>query len=61
MKTHVLEHPLLGRIKGVQKTDTVVQYLGLQYATLKDRFARAELAVGQQGGDGDVIDATKHG
>ncbi|KAF7186255.1 Lipase 3 [Pseudocercospora fuligena] len=35
-------HPTIGRIKG-KPQDSVVQFHGIQFATLKDRFAPAEL------------------
>lgn len=53
-------HPNLGKILGVRRSETVVQYLGVQYATLKDRFSRGELL--SRLTDHDVeVDATKHG
>ncbi|KAK4199004.1 putative carboxylesterase [Triangularia verruculosa] len=39
----ILQHPTVGPIRGVKKVDGVTQFLGVQYATLKDRFSRAEL------------------
>jgi len=52
-----LQHPLLGPIRG-RVADGVVQYLGLKYATLKDRLAASEVCVEYVG---QVLDATKFG
>lgn len=38
-----LDHPRIGRIRGIQRADNVKQFLGIQYATLKDRFSRGTL------------------
>lgn len=38
-----LQHATIGPIKGLGKHPGVIQYFGIQYATLKDRFARGEL------------------
>lgn len=37
------QHKTIGPIKGVRRLPGVMQYLGIQYATLKDRFSRGEL------------------
>ncbi|KAI3390937.1 hypothetical protein diail_8335 [Diaporthe ilicicola] len=44
-KTTILEHPSAGQIHGVQPEGQphVEQYLGIQYATLENRFARGKL------------------
>lgn len=42
-QTPILQHPTIGPIRGVVKKVGVTQFLGVQYATLKDRFSRAEL------------------
>lgn len=44
-QTTILEHPSVGQIHGVQpqKQAHVEQYLGIQYATLENRFARGKL------------------
>ncbi|KAK4171979.1 putative carboxylesterase [Triangularia setosa] len=39
----ILQHPTVGPIRGAKKVDGVTQFLGVQYATLKDRFSRARL------------------
>ncbi len=39
----VLRHQSIGPIRGVNRLDGVTQFLGVQYATLSGRFARAEL------------------
>ncbi|OQE42964.1 hypothetical protein PENCOP_c003G00472 [Penicillium coprophilum] len=58
------QHPTIGPIKGLNKVPTVIQYLGVQYATLKDRFSRGVLLESYNSGhfNGDrVLDATKLG
>ncbi|OAL44019.1 carboxylesteras-like protein [Pyrenochaeta sp. DS3sAY3a] len=52
-----IKHTTLGEVKGNIKSGTA-QFLGLKYATLKNRLATAEIA--QNDGTG-VIDATKFG
>lgn len=54
-----LSHASLGEVKGVKPSafPHVEQYLGIQYATLKDAFARA-VPVGKPTGP---INATKTG
>ncbi|KAL1852578.1 hypothetical protein Plec18170_005709 [Paecilomyces lecythidis] len=47
----------LGEIRG-KTVDGVTQYLGVKYASLKNRLANAELVEVR---DGDVLDATKDG
>ncbi|KAK4683063.1 hypothetical protein QC764_121820 [Podospora pseudoanserina] len=42
-QTPILQHPTIGPICGVVRKVGVTQFLGVQYATLKDRFSRAEL------------------
>ncbi|KAK7540524.1 Alpha/Beta hydrolase protein, partial [Phyllosticta citribraziliensis] len=50
-------HPALGEVRGKARDDTgVVQFLGIKYATLRDRFAPAELIEEAHG-----VDATKYG
>ena len=61
----MLDHPKVGCIRGLKVT-RVVQYLGVQYATLKNRFARGELIdsgpnKGPTSAKGDFIDATSYG
>lgn len=51
------KHPKLGQIQGNSKND-VVQFLGIKYASIKDRFAPSE--VFDHSGTG-VIEATKPG
>ena len=51
-----LKHSSLGKIQGVAKGG-VIQYLGVKYATLKDKFAVGELWNGNDG----LIDATHLG
>ncbi|RAL15753.1 putative carboxylesterase [Aspergillus homomorphus CBS 101889] len=47
----------LGKIRG-KDSNRVTQFLGIKYATLRDRFAEAQLVETR---DGDVLDATKDG
>lgn len=65
MSYHTSYHPKLGRIQGIERSDAVYQYLGIQYATLKDRFSRGELLVqpasGYTGHSDVLLDATKLG
>lgn len=39
----IIQHATIGPIKDLRKLPGVIQYLGVQYAALKDRFARGEL------------------
>lgn len=55
--TSILKSASLGEIRG-KDDGGVIQYLGIKYATLKNRLADAELAEGREG---DVLDATKDG
>ncbi|KAL4749156.1 hypothetical protein BDW72DRAFT_139895 [Aspergillus terricola var. indicus] len=55
--TAVLETTKLGAIQG-KISDTVTQYLGIKYATLKDRLAEA---VPIDSREGDVLNATTDG
>lgn len=62
----ILDHPDVGRIEGIERCPGVIQYLGVQYATLKNAFSRGELATypSDQGPDsrlGGILDARKHG
>ena len=52
----ILEHPAIGKIQGKQGQG-VVQYLGVRYGHLKDRFATAELHKYPQG---ITVDAMRH-
>ncbi|KAF2462453.1 para-nitrobenzyl esterase [Lineolata rhizophorae] len=58
--TVVHTHPSLGQIRGLAKPK-VRQFRGLKYASLKDRFARGELARSLPAGADGVVDATKYG
>lgn len=55
--TTTLRTTSLGEIRG-KVADGVVQYLGIKYASLKNRLADAELIEKREG---DVLDATKDG
>lgn len=50
-------HAHLGELRG-KAVDSAVQFLGLKYASLKDRFATAELVDSYESGS---TDATKFG
>lgn len=54
-----LHHPTLGTLRGLQASNDVVQFLGLQYASLSDGLARGVLHQGVY--SEQVHDATKHG
>ena len=54
----IFEHPSIGQIRGIQRLEGVIDFLGVQYATLKDGYARGELKTLFPG---DLLDATKHG
>jgi len=47
----------LGEIRG-KTADGVTQYLGVKYASLRNRLADAELVETREG---DILDATKDG
>ncbi|KAL5317254.1 hypothetical protein ACEPPN_014349 [Leptodophora sp. 'Broadleaf-Isolate-01'] len=55
--TSEFSHPSLGLIRG-KVTEDVVQFLGIKYASIKDRFAASEV-FDHRGGN--AIDATKPG
>jgi len=48
----------MGEVKGLKGHEGTVQYLGIQYATLKDRFAAPALKEYQSGA---ALDGTKLG
>lgn len=50
---------IIGQIQGLNKVPGVNQYLGIQYAALKDRFSRGEL-IETYPHDG-ILDGTKLG
>lgn len=54
----ILEHPGIGKIQGIRRPNGLSQFLGVQYATLKDGYARGELKPPNPEG---VLDATQHG
>ncbi|KAL4877999.1 Alpha/Beta hydrolase protein [Aspergillus karnatakaensis] len=53
----ILQTERLGTIQG-KSNDGVTQYLGIKYATLKDRLADAKLIESREG---DILDATRDG
>ena len=55
----ILHHPSLGDIQGKLKNN-IIQFLGIKYATLKDRFAEPQLAR-ENDTTNEVLDATKYG
>lgn len=57
--TAPLQTTHLGQIHG-KTVDGVTQYLGLKYASLRNRLADAELVASRSAEDG-VFDATKDG
>jgi len=57
MATH-LKHQSLGEVHG-KDGDGVVQYLGIKYATVKDRFALSQLF--DPSSTNGIIDGTKLG
>jgi len=56
--TTTLSHPSIGNIIGNADCEDVTRYLGLQYATLTDRFAPPRMKDYTQD---NTIDATKQG
>ncbi|OCT48318.1 putative carboxylesterase [Cladophialophora carrionii] len=56
MSTVTVEHPSIGSIRGLEG-DGVYQFHGVQYATLKDRLAEAQVKTAYQ----SPVDATSHG
>jgi hypothetical protein len=59
MAATTFTHPTIGSIKGNTSKEGVVQFLGLQYATVADRFAPAKIK--QYSNNNETIDATKIG
>ena len=58
MVTTTLNHPFIGKVVGNADREHVTRYLGLQYATLTDRFAPPRM---KDYTHNDIIDATTHG
>jgi len=58
MVTTTLRHPHIGDVIGNADNQDVSRYLGLQYATLADRFAPPQMKAYTQN---NTIDATSHG
>lgn len=52
-----LDHPAIGTLRGIRRLPQVDQFLGIQYATLADRFSRANLKVDYA----SPVDATAQG
>lgn len=58
----IIQHPTIGSIRGIKGSNRVNQYLGVQYAKLKDRFSRGKICQYDYIPSMDnVLDATKHG
>src|SRR5690349_12301788 len=57
--TSILKHESLGEIHGIQGDD-VIQFLGIKYASLANRFSKSELYE-HHNVDNGIIDATKLG
>lgn len=53
-------HPEIGRIRGLQRSNDIIQFLGIQYATLENRFARGVLRDYAESPE-EVLDATNVG
>jgi hypothetical protein len=58
MVTATLNHPSIGKVIGNADREHVARYLGLQYATLTDRFAPPQM---KDYAEIDTADATAHG
>jgi carboxylesterase type B len=52
-----LDHPTIGSLRGIQQSSEIEQYLGIQYATLADRFSRGTLVESYA----SPVDATTQG
>lgn len=57
--SHILSHALLGVIRGKVSAGSLVQYLGIPYASVPSRFARSQLLTGKL--SPNVFDATLAG
>ena len=55
-----ISHPTIGPIQGIRRCPNVNQFLGIQYATLRDRFARGSLPEYLSSSSG-TVDATQVG
>ena len=60
MSHHEIYCPKIGRIRGLRNSEDIVQFLGVRYANVKDRFSRGVLCEYAQGPNG-LLDATKIG
>lgn len=58
MATTVLEHPAIGKVVGNAESEDVTKYLGIQYATLADRFSPPQMKQYTASGQ---VDAIKNG
>jgi hypothetical protein len=58
MATTTFSHPSIGDVVGNADREHVTRFLGLQYATLTDRFAPPHMKEYTQN---NTIDATTHG
>ena len=55
-----IDHPTIGPLQGIRRCPEVNQFLGIQYGTLKDRFARGSPPEYPSSSSG-TVDATKFG
>jgi hypothetical protein len=55
---NALRHPDIGTILGIAASEDVTKYLGLQYATLSDRFAPPQL---REYAHNTIVNATTNG
>lgn len=58
MATTMLDHPTIGKVVGNGESGDVTKYLGVQYATLTDRFSPPQM---KQYAQGEDVDATRNG
>lgn len=59
MPDETAQRPTIGQVQGLTKVPGITQYLGIQYATLKDRFSRGELV--DSYAQDRILDATNLG
>ncbi|CAH0051361.1 unnamed protein product [Clonostachys solani] len=57
---NIVNHPTIGILRGIERFPRVHQFLGIQYATLQDRFSRGEL-LEEYPPSSEIKDATKFG
>jgi carboxylesterase type B len=57
--SRIFQHPTIGSIRCLTRDGDVLQFLGVQYATLRDRFSRGELL--ETYPQATILDASQHG